>query len=85
VLVVVVFLLLLGLLLPLLVFLVGLVVAVLALVARLAGVSTWIVRAESGDQELRWSIRGLLRSRRRMHEVAGALERGDEASLRDAT
>jgi hypothetical protein len=64
--------------LPLVVLLIGIAVAAIALLARLASVSRWTVRAGSAREALTWRVRGMVRSRRLMRDVATALETGRE-------
>jgi hypothetical protein len=68
-------------LLPLTLLLLGVVVGAIALLARVTNVATWIVRAESADRTLQWRVRGFVRSKRKLHHVARALERGEEEAL----
>jgi hypothetical protein len=63
--------------LPLLPLLAGFVFAVGGLVIRVVFRRPWLVRARSDGGELEWRVRGGLGSRRAMHEVAHAIERGD--------
>jgi hypothetical protein len=63
---------------PALVFLLAVVVALLALAARVLSLSAWTVTARSPETALQWRVRGLRRSRRTMHGVAGMLERGEQ-------
>jgi hypothetical protein len=66
---------------PLVSLLFALAVGGALLLARMAGVAPWTVRAVSADRSREWRVRGFLRSRRVMHGVARALERGGEAAL----
>lgn len=70
-------------LLPLILILVGLLVAVVTVAAKLASLSRWQVRATSVCAGLEWRVRGPLRSRRAIHDVARALERGAEPLVDD--
>ena len=70
-----------GLLFPLLLFLAGLVVAIVALTARVLSLSDWTVIARGRERELRWRVRGLVRSRRALHEVAASLARGEVPTI----
>jgi hypothetical protein len=63
--------------LPLLLLVAGFLFAVGGLVLRIVFRRPWIVRARSEHGELEWRVRGALGSRRAIHEVALALERGD--------
>jgi hypothetical protein len=65
--------------LPLLLLLAGFLFAVGGLVVRILFGRPWLVRATSARGELEWRVRGALGSRRAIHEVAQALERGDRA------
>lgn len=67
--------------LPLLVFLLALLVAIAGLVFRVVFRRPWLVRARSSRGELEWRVRGALGSRRAIHEVARALERGDRSVI----
>lgn len=67
--------------LPLLVFLLAVLVAIVGLVSRVVFRRPWLVRARSDRGELEWRVRGALGSRRAIHEVARALERGDRSVL----
>lgn len=69
--------------LPLALLLVGVLVTAIALLVRLTNLGVWTVRAVSADRALEWRVRGVLRSRRALHTVARALERGGEAALKD--
>jgi hypothetical protein len=71
-------------LLPLTLLLLGAVVAAIALLARITNVATWTVRAASSDRTMQWRVRGFVRSKRKLHQVARALERGEEAALEGA-
>jgi hypothetical protein len=77
--VVLVFLFVLGL--PLLVFLAAVLFAAGGLMLRILFRRPWRVRARSQIGELEWRVRGALGSRRAIHEVARALERGDRSVL----
>ena len=72
---------LLWLVLPLLVFGAGVVFATAALLARLLSLSAWTVRAQQRDVILTWRVRGLLRSRRVLAEVAEKLATGQEPAI----
>ena len=65
--------------LPVLVFIAAVLVAVGGLAFRIAFRRPWLVQAKSGSRELRWRVGGTLGSRRAIHEVAAAIERGDYA------
>lgn len=65
--------------LPLLLLVAGLVFAVGGLVVRVVFRRPWLVRARSERGELEWRVRGALGSRRAIHEVGRALERGDRS------
>ena len=65
------------LLLPLAFLLAGILAAVLALGARLLSLSAWTVFATGPEGTLRWRVRGILRSRRAMHDIASRLEHGE--------
>ena len=70
--------------LPLVFAIVGLLVALVVVAARLLSISPWAVAARSSSgARLEWRVRGTLRSRRAVREVAAALERGDEWPLVD--
>jgi hypothetical protein len=61
----------------LLVGLAALLAAFGGLVFRIVLGRPWVVQAKSGTRELQWRVRGTLGSRRAIHEVAAAIERGD--------
>jgi hypothetical protein len=63
--------------LPLLLLLAAFAFAVGGLVLRIVFRRPWLVRARSERGELEWRVRGALRSRKAIHEVARALERGE--------
>jgi hypothetical protein len=63
--------------LPVLVFLVAVLVAIGGLVFRIVLRRPWLVQATSGIDERAWRVRGTLGSRRAIHEIAAAIERGD--------
>jgi hypothetical protein len=65
--------------LPVLVFLFALLVGVGGLVFRIAFRRPWLVQAKSGTRERSWRVGGTLGSRRAIHEIAAAIERGDYA------
>jgi len=64
--------------LPLLVLLAAVLVAIGGLVVRVVFRRPWLVEAKSEVGERRWRVRGTLGSRRAMHEIATAIERGDQ-------
>lgn len=66
------------LLFPLLVFLAGLVVMLLTVLLRLASIATFAVeaRAPGVPRRHRWRVRGLLRSRAALRELARSIEAG---------
>jgi hypothetical protein len=71
--------------LPVLVFLAAVLFAIGGLLFRIVFRRPWLVRAKSGTRELRWRVRGTLGSRRAIHEIAAAIERGDHSlAPRDA-
>jgi hypothetical protein len=57
----------------------ALLVAIGGLGLRIVFRRPWLVRARSDRGELEWRVRGALGSRRAIHEVARALERGDRS------
>jgi hypothetical protein len=63
--------------LPLLVLLAAVLVAIGGLVVRVVFRRPWLVEAKSEAGERRWRVRGTLGSRRAMHEIATAIERGE--------
>lgn len=65
----------------LLVMLAALLVAISGLLLRILFRRPWLVRARSERGELEWRVRGALGSRRAIHEVARALERGDRSVM----
>lgn len=67
--------------LPLLLLLAGFVFAVGGLVIRIVLRRPWLVRARSERGELEWRVRGTIGSRRAIHQVARALERGDRSAM----
>jgi hypothetical protein len=65
----------------LLLLLAALLVAIAGLVLRIVFRRAWLVRARSERGELEWRVRGALGSRRAIHEVAQALERGERTVM----
>jgi hypothetical protein len=65
----------------LLVMLAALLVAIAGLAVRIVFRRPWLVRARSERGELEWRVRGALGSRRAIHEVARALERGERSVM----
>jgi hypothetical protein len=63
--------------LPLLLLAAGLLFAVGGLAFRILFRRPWLVEARSGPRELRWRVRGTLGSRRAIHDLAVAIERGE--------
>ena len=63
--------------LPVLVFLAAVLVGGGGLVFRIAFRRPWLVQARSGTLERSWRVGGTLGSRRAIHEIAAAIERGD--------
>jgi len=45
--------------------------------ARFLSLATWEIAARGRDTRLVWRVRGPIRSRRAMHDVAAAITRGD--------
>ena len=60
----------------------GILAAILALGARILSLSAWTIHATGPGGTLNWRVRGVLHSRRVMHEVASRLQRGEEPLVR---
>jgi len=54
----------------------GILAAILALGARILSLSAWMIHATGPEGTLSWRVRGVLQSRRVMHEVASRLRPG---------